>query len=200
MKKLSASGIKSADFRIQIAEKTHDPPYRLSEKWMTPPYMHSLNTGDPPPIFCHPPPPLKFMNSPLCVGHKLQMICEDRTVKVKEIFTCNFDTGGGGTLICRHQGLSVPQHGQMVSICGRLTLGGGCMLPTEPRWKVTDLCYRICVEPWTLPFSPCFWQFSDVHYRKLFCPRTLNQCVYDQIKGLNTGLRIWSLSWLYLLS
>ena len=26
MKKISASGIKSADFRIRIAEKTHDPP------------------------------------------------------------------------------------------------------------------------------------------------------------------------------
>ena len=32
MKKISASGIKSADFRIRIAEKTHVPP-PLSIVW-----------------------------------------------------------------------------------------------------------------------------------------------------------------------
>ena len=32
MKEISASGIKSADFRIRIADKLMDPPYRLSEK------------------------------------------------------------------------------------------------------------------------------------------------------------------------
>ena len=52
-------------FGCRIAEKTHDPPYRLSEKWMTP-HMHSLKNRRPPPhILPPPPPPLKFMNSPL---------------------------------------------------------------------------------------------------------------------------------------
>ena len=56
MKKISASGIKFADIWIRIAKKTHEPPrYRLSEKWMTPPYMQSLKTGDPPYIL----PPLR---------------------------------------------------------------------------------------------------------------------------------------------
>ena len=48
MKKLSTSGIKSADFRIRIAEKTHDPPPIdcLKSEW--PPYMHLLKTGESP--------------------------------------------------------------------------------------------------------------------------------------------------------
>ena len=74
---LYASGIKSADFRIQIPEKTHDPPpYRLSEKWMTPPYAFIKNRW-PPPIFCH-HPPLKFMKSPLVVTYYLFCCCRWR--------------------------------------------------------------------------------------------------------------------------
>ena len=64
MKKISASGIKSADFRIRIAEKTHDPPPSIVWKVNDPPYMHSLKTGDPPYSVTHPPPLLKFMNGP----------------------------------------------------------------------------------------------------------------------------------------
>ena len=52
-KKISASGIKSADFQIRIAEKTYDPPLSIVWKVNDPPYMHSLKTGDPP-IFCPP--------------------------------------------------------------------------------------------------------------------------------------------------
>ena len=64
-KEIPASGIKSADFRIRIAEKTHDPPYRLSEKWMTPPpYAFIKNRWHPLYSATPPPPPLKFMNSP----------------------------------------------------------------------------------------------------------------------------------------
>ena len=56
MKKISVSGIKSADFRIQIAEETHDPPIDcLKREW--PPHMHSLKTSDPPNIL---PPPLRW--------------------------------------------------------------------------------------------------------------------------------------------
>ena len=66
MKKISASGIKSADFRIRIAEKTYNPPPIdcLKSEWPHP-YMHSLKTGTPPYILPPHPPPLKFMNSPL---------------------------------------------------------------------------------------------------------------------------------------
>ena len=57
MKKISASGIKSADFRIRIAEKTHDPPpYRLSEEWMTPLYAF-IKTVTPPLYSATPHPP-----------------------------------------------------------------------------------------------------------------------------------------------
>ena len=48
-------GIKSADFRIRIAEKTHDPPPINCLKSECPPHMHSLKTGDPPYIL----PPLR---------------------------------------------------------------------------------------------------------------------------------------------
>ena len=56
MRKISASGIKSADFQIWIAEKTHDPPYRLSEKWMTPPLYAFIKNRWPPPHILPPPP------------------------------------------------------------------------------------------------------------------------------------------------
>ena len=53
---LYASGIKSADFWIRIAEKTRDSPYRLSEKWMTLPYAFIKNR-QPPPLYSATPTP-----------------------------------------------------------------------------------------------------------------------------------------------
>ena len=47
MKKISTSGIKSADFQIRIAEKTHDPPLLTVWKVNDPPHMHSLKSSDP---------------------------------------------------------------------------------------------------------------------------------------------------------
>ena len=55
MKKVFASGIKSADFRIWIAEKNSwSPPIDCLKSEWPPPHLHSLKTGDLPPIFCHP--------------------------------------------------------------------------------------------------------------------------------------------------
>ena len=46
---LYASGIKSADFWIRIAEKTRDPhPIDCLKSEGPPPHMHSLKTSDPP--------------------------------------------------------------------------------------------------------------------------------------------------------
>ena len=62
MKEVSASGIKSADFRIRIPEKTHGPPGPLLIVWKVndPPYMHSLKTGAWPgsPLYSATSPPL----------------------------------------------------------------------------------------------------------------------------------------------
>ena len=59
------SGTKSADFQIRIAEKTHDPPIDcLKSEW--PPHLYAfIKNRWPPYILPPPPPPLKFMNSPL---------------------------------------------------------------------------------------------------------------------------------------
>ena len=54
IKKRSASGIKSADFSDSDCRKNSWPPLSIVWKVNDPPYMHSLKSGDPPPIFCHP--------------------------------------------------------------------------------------------------------------------------------------------------
>ena len=66
MKKISVSGIKSADLRIRIAKKTHDPP-PLSIVWKVndPPICIHQKPVTPLYSATPPPPPLKFMNSPL---------------------------------------------------------------------------------------------------------------------------------------
>ena len=59
-KKLSASGIKSADFGIRIAEKKlmTPPPIDCPEKWMTPLYAFIKNRW--PPLYSASPHPLRW--------------------------------------------------------------------------------------------------------------------------------------------